>query len=157
MHDSHVGHMGTNADLYRQITTYLMRQPPMSPQQTKGQQAAQHRSAALITAPRVRHTRHLRFHSPTHPNFEALSVNLNMLTSMREWIAQSACTMAGLSVEDLEDLAIDLDGNAVYDHTTGFLKLSYVVRAKSMSRAANCALKRTRHLPPLHSLKLRTA
>jgi hypothetical protein len=73
------------------------------------------------------------------------------------WIVRSKYTVTGLTIEDLEDIVLGLGGGTVYDHTTGYLTLSYVVSAVDVQQAAGYALTHPSRLPPLKSLELRTA
>lgn len=76
---------------------------------------------------------------------------------MANWIVRGTYTVAGVTIEDLEDLALDLGGGTVYDHATGHLTLSYVVSAPDVRQAADYALEHPRRLPPVNSLELRRA
>lgn len=76
---------------------------------------------------------------------------------MGNWIVRGTYVVAGLTIDDLEDIVLDLGGGAVYDHAAGYLTLSYVVSATDVQQAAGYALSHPSRLPPFKLLELRTA
>ncbi|MUM05010.1 hypothetical protein B5P44_09480 [Mycobacterium sp. CBMA 213] len=73
---------------------------------------------------------------------------------MGTWAVAGQCTMPGMTIEALADLAVSLAGQAVYDHATGQLVVRYEVAGATVSQAARRAIRMARPLPPLDSLEL---
>lgn len=72
---------------------------------------------------------------------------------MGTWMVQGRCTMPGMTIEALAELAASLAGGTVYDHDTGRLTVGYTVDAATVRQAARRAITVARPLP-LDSLEL---
>lgn len=74
---------------------------------------------------------------------------------MGTWTVRGTTIAPAMSIDQLEALAISIDGGTIYDETSGNLALTFSVEGDDIRDVSERALARVQDVPALESIEIR--